>query len=81
MFFLKFRTFSAQYEYLTNDGSEFFFVSTLDAPNKRIVKIDIKNLEKGWIEVVPQSKHVLDECAVIDNDKLILVYLADVKVI
>ena len=77
---MKTLTFTAQYEYLTNDGSIFYFVSTISAPNKRVVKIDIDSLEKEWQEVIPQSKHVLDECAVIDKDKLVLVYLADVKV-
>lgn len=72
-------TFTAQYEYLTNDGSVFYFVTTMSAPNKRVVKIDIENLDKGWVEVVPESKNVLDEYTVIDNDKLVLVYLADVK--
>ena len=53
----------------------------MSAPNKRIVKIDIEHLDKGWVEVVPESKNVIDECTVIDNDKLVLVYLSDVKVI
>ena len=65
---------------MTNDGPIFYFVTTMSAPNKRVVKIDIDSLEKGWHEVIPQSKHVLDECAVIDKNKLVLVYLADVKV-
>lgn len=52
----------------------------MSAPNKRVVKVDIENLDAGWSEVIPESKHVLDDCTVIDNDKLVLVYLADVKV-
>ena len=75
------RTFSAEFEYLTNDGSVFYFKTTLNAPNRRIVKIDIKNDHKEWIEVIPESHHVLDDCMVNDQDKLILVYLAHVKVI
>jgi prolyl oligopeptidase len=75
------RTFTAQYEYLTNDGSVFYFVTTNSAPNKRVVKIDINSVDKGWQEIIPESKNLLDECTVIDNDKLVLVYLADVKVL
>lgn len=74
-------TFEAEYSYLTNDGPVFWFQTTLNAPNKRIVKYDLSAPEKGFVKVIPESKKdVLDDVTVIDNDKLVLTYLSDVKV-
>jgi prolyl oligopeptidase len=52
----------------------------LNAPNKRIVKYDLSHPEKGFQEVVPETKDVLDSLDIVDNNKLVLVYLQDVKV-
>lgn len=71
--------FKAEFSYITNDDSVFWFVTTLDAPRKRIVKYDLKHPELGFQTVIPESKDVLDEVNIADNDKLILVYLSDVK--
>ena len=78
--FTLFSTFEAEFRYLTNDGPLFWFQSTLDAPNKRIVQYDLRNPEKGFVTLVPESTSVLDDVTVIDKDKLVLVYLQDVKV-
>ena len=35
--------FEAEYQYLTNDDSVFYFVTTLNAPKRRVVKYDLNN--------------------------------------
>ncbi|KAI9101832.1 prolyl oligopeptidase [Phlyctochytrium arcticum] len=71
--------FTAEFRYLTNEGRIFYFQTSLDAPRKRIVKYDLDHPEKGFIEVIPQSEDVLSESSVVAGDKLILIYLHDVK--
>jgi prolyl oligopeptidase len=73
--------FEAAFSYVTNDGPLFWFETTLNAPNKKIVKYDLNAPEKGFQQVVPETKDVLDSLDIVDNDKLVLVYLQDVKVI
>lgn len=73
--------FEAEYEYITNEGTIFYFQSTLDSPRRRIVKIDVLDKQcRTFKEFVPQSKtDVLQSSRVVDNNKLILTYLHDVK--
>lgn len=69
----------AEFSYLTNNGPVFYFETTLDAPRKKIIKFDLTNPELGFIDVVPQSSDVLSISTVVADNKLILVYLQDVK--
>ncbi|RHY13840.1 hypothetical protein DYB32_010893, partial [Aphanomyces invadans] len=47
------------YEYLLNNGPEFFFVTNLDAPRKRIIKVDnILSDTIVWTEVIPEGVDV-----------------------
>ncbi|KAJ3194933.1 hypothetical protein HK101_001543 [Irineochytrium annulatum] len=69
----------AEFSYVTNEGPIFYLSTTLDAPRRRIVKFDLTNRDKGFVEVIPQSDAVLTSMNVVDNDKLVLVYLQDVK--
>ncbi|KAI8617652.1 prolyl endopeptidase [Chytriomyces sp. MP71] len=71
--------FKAAFDPIANDGSVFYFETTLDAPNKRIVKYDVAKRVKGFVEVVPESDVTIDIAQVVDNNKLILVYLRDVN--
>ncbi|KAJ3091557.1 hypothetical protein HK102_000096 [Quaeritorhiza haematococci] len=71
--------FEAEYSYITNEGTLFYFQSTLNAPKRRVVKYDLKEPEKGFVEVVPERQEVLQWNVVVNKDKLVLVYLQDVK--
>ncbi|TPX32467.1 hypothetical protein SmJEL517_g04487 [Synchytrium microbalum] len=71
--------FKAEFSYITNDETVFYFVTTLNAPRKRIVKFDLNNPVLGMVEVIPQSQDVLQQARVVDHNKLIIVYLHDVK--
>ncbi|TPX57531.1 hypothetical protein PhCBS80983_g03787 [Powellomyces hirtus] len=71
--------FIAEWDYITNEGSVFWLQTTLKAPKRRIVKYDLNDPAKGFVEVIPESDDVLTSSRVVDNDKLITVYLHDVK--
>jgi prolyl oligopeptidase len=65
---------------MTNEGNVFYFLTTLDAPKKRVVKYDLDDPSAGFVQVIAESKDVLEWDLVVDHDKLVLVYLQDVKV-
>ncbi|KAJ3123740.1 hypothetical protein HK098_001672 [Nowakowskiella sp. JEL0407] len=71
--------FDASYSYITNEGPMFYFVTTLNAPKRRVVKFDLESPEKGFVEVIPETNDVLEDAAVHDSDKLVVTYLHDVK--
>ncbi|KAL8275328.1 hypothetical protein Esti_000777 [Eimeria stiedai] len=72
--------FTAGYDYVANDGSVFFFSTTLDAPKKRVVKADIRQpAGAAMVDVVPEGDSLLEEAHVVAGDKLILHYTEDVK--
>lgn len=73
--------FEADYDYITNEGSLFYFLTNKSAPNFRLIAIDFENYdEKEWITVVAESKkNVLDWACCVNDDKLICHYMEDVK--
>ncbi|TXG37260.1 prolyl oligopeptidase family serine peptidase [Seonamhaeicola maritimus] len=45
---------------IDNDGSTLYLVTNLDAPNKRIVKVDVSNpTSENWVDVIPETENVL----------------------
>ncbi|OEK09659.1 prolyl endopeptidase [Flavivirga aquatica] len=45
---------------IENEGSKLFLVTNLNAPNKKIVSTNITNpTPENWIDVIPETKHVL----------------------
>ncbi|GFO10341.1 prolyl endopeptidase [Plakobranchus ocellatus] len=73
--------FEAAYEYVTNEGTVFTFKTNQNALNYKIINIDISKPEKEhWVELVPEDPEaVLEYTLCVNNDKLILIYLRDVK--
>jgi len=47
------------YRFLGNDGSRFFIYTTQDAPNARVISIDVADLHGGLTEVVPEQTEAL----------------------
>jgi len=46
--------------YIENEGDRFYFITNVDAPNKRIVSVDIKKPGKeNWVDVIPETDQVL----------------------
>ena len=70
--------FDAKYDFIANNGSEFFFCTTLDASRKRIIAFDV--VKKTLREIIPEHKtNVIEGVAVLANDYLLVEYLEDVK--
>ncbi|MEM7203388.1 MAG: prolyl oligopeptidase family serine peptidase [Planctomycetota bacterium] len=70
---------SAQFSFVGNDGTQFFFETTDGAPKSRIVAIDVDSPERAkWREVVPEDDDPLRGVSFVGG-RLIATYLHDVK--
>jgi prolyl oligopeptidase len=69
----------ADYRFLGNDGTMFYFMTDLDAPRHRVIAIDTKNPEhKNWQEIIPQAAEPLDKVSKVGG-KFIATYMKDAK--
>jgi prolyl oligopeptidase len=68
---------------VTNEGSVCIFHTNKDAPYYRLIKIDFTNRsEENWATLIPEhEKDVLDWASAVKNDKLVVCYIHDEKVI
>lgn len=73
--------FEADYDYIANTGSKFVFRTNKDAPNYRLIVIDFDNHSpENRTTLVPEhDTDVLEQAEIIDQDKLVLCYVHDVK--
>jgi prolyl oligopeptidase len=72
-------TEEAVYEPIDNEGSFFWFRTTLDAPNGKVIGIDLKHPERSaWKTVIPETKNNLDGVTMV-HDILIAQYLKDAQ--
>lgn len=75
--------FEADYDYVGNNGNLAIFQTNKDAPNFRLIAIDLTNPQanKGeWLVIVKEHESdVLDWTSVVDGNKLALCYMRDVK--
>jgi prolyl oligopeptidase len=72
-------TEEAVYEPIDNEGSFFWFRTTLDAPNGKVIGIDLKHPERSaWKTVIPETKNNLDGVTMV-HDTLIAQYLKDAQ--
>ncbi|MDO4727902.1 MAG: prolyl oligopeptidase family serine peptidase [Bacteroidota bacterium] len=44
---------------IENQGDKLFLVTDKDAPNKKIVIVDAKNLKAKWVDFIPETENVL----------------------
>ncbi|QRK08729.1 S9 family peptidase [Archangium violaceum] len=66
------RDWEAEYEYIDNDGSLFWFKTDLDAPRGRVVAIDLRKPErKSWKEVIPQGTETLSSVNLINGQFIV----------
>ena len=69
----------AFYVFMGNRGRELFFRTTYQAPNGRVVAIDLKRPRPtDWREVVPEGEHVLDGAALVGS-RVIVEDLVDAR--
>ncbi|WP_110456212.1 prolyl oligopeptidase family serine peptidase [Shewanella algidipiscicola] len=68
----------AEYSFLGNDKSVFYFKTDLDAPNGKVIAIDVNRPAKThWKTVIAESSDPIASVAII-NDHLVVSYLHDV---
>ncbi|XP_068158713.1 prolyl endopeptidase [Drosophila tropicalis] len=75
------REFDADYYYVTNVGSKFYFCTNKNAPNYRLIAIDFDApAESNWSTVIPENERdVMDWVKCVHDDKLMVCYIRDVK--
>ncbi|KAK9768596.1 hypothetical protein K7432_000658 [Basidiobolus ranarum] len=69
----------AEYSYIANDDSLFYFKTNLNAPRYKIVKYDLNNPKEGFVELIPEQKGVLETVRCTNQSNLVTIYLEDVK--
>jgi prolyl oligopeptidase len=70
-----FDEYDAYYRFIANDGVTLFFETNLDAPNGRIIVVDLAQPErKHWREILAEKADVLDFTLMV-NDQFVTVYL------
>lgn len=83
-------TYEAEFSYITNNGSIFYFKTNLNAPRYKVVFYDL-NCPKlvgslvyfdvqGFQNLIPEMETVLQDVLCVNGDSLILHRLVDVKV-
>ncbi|HEX6927719.1 MAG TPA: S9 family peptidase, partial [Gammaproteobacteria bacterium] len=69
----------AYYEFLGNDGSEFYFKTTNDAPNGRVIAIDVTQpAPENWREVIPERERALEAASLVGGH-IVAQYLEDAR--
>ncbi|WP_409233807.1 prolyl oligopeptidase family serine peptidase [Novosphingobium sp. MMS21-SN21R] len=59
-------------------GDKLWFVTSKDAPRKKVVMVDLAGPQPVFLTVVPEDEAVLESASIV-GDKLVLNYLRDVK--
>jgi prolyl oligopeptidase len=69
--------FEADYSFIDNDDSVFYFRTDLNAPRGRVIAIDPKNpASENWREIIPQSAETLESVGILNN-QFVADYLQD----
>ncbi|KAG5320085.1 PPCE endopeptidase, partial [Acromyrmex heyeri] len=73
--------FEADYEYVTNIDSKAVFRTNKNAPNYKLVAIDLLDYEQHkWVDLLPEHpENVLDWAEAVNGDKFVACYIQDVK--
>ena len=71
--------FDHEYSFVGNDGQILYFKTNLDAPNKRVIAIDLRKPAKdNWKEVIAQTDNAMDSVGIVGN-MFVCNYLKDAK--
>jgi prolyl oligopeptidase len=72
-------TDDAEYAPIGNEGSVVYLRSDLDAPNRRVIAVDLRSPDrKTWKTIVPERKQAI-ESVIAAGGRLIAEYLVDVQ--
>lgn len=74
---------NARYYYVHNKGTVFYFLTNKNAPNWRIIAIDITNPNnqntENFQDIIPEDSESVIDFANIINNQLVIVYTKDIK--
>ena len=71
--------FEDEFTFIGNDGPIFYFKTGYDAPNRRLISIDIGNPgRENWLEIISESPEALRSVNYVGN-KFVASYLKDAK--
>ena len=69
--------FDANYGFVDNEGTKFWFRTDLDAPKGRLIAIDIEQPERShWQEIIPEREDTLEGVGIL-NHQFVADYLKD----
>jgi len=69
----------ALYQFIGNDGTWFFFKTTKDAPNSRVIAIDLTDPDPArWRELVPEAEEPLEDASYVGG-VMVAEYLKDAR--
>ncbi|MBM3848473.1 MAG: S9 family peptidase, partial [Verrucomicrobia bacterium] len=73
--------FDASYDFISNDGPVFWFLTDLHAPRGRVIAIDIRNpVRSQWKELISMSSETLQRVGVV-NEQFVCGYLKDARTV
>ncbi len=71
--------FDHEYLFLANEGRRFYFKTNKDAPNGRVIAIDIdRPAPQNWIEIIAQGEDVLNDVSFVGG-RFVAEYLRDAR--
>ena len=71
--------FENDHNIVGSDGDDLYIITTLDAPNQRLVKVSAANPSPAnWKDVLPQTKNVLRSVSLVGG-KIIANYMVDAR--
>jgi prolyl oligopeptidase len=71
--------FDADYSFIDNVGTTFYFRTDLDAPRGRVIAIDLGTPQRAnWVEVIPQTAERLQGVGMVNN-QFVAFYLKDAR--
>ncbi|MFM7405479.1 MAG: prolyl oligopeptidase family serine peptidase [Cuspidothrix sp.] len=69
--------FEADYSFIDNDETVFYFRTDLNAPKGKVIAIDIQNpTSENWQEIIPQAVETLESVSILNN-QFVADYLQD----
>lgn len=70
-------SFEAEYSFIDNDGTTFWFATDLEASRRRVIAIDLHQPDRSaWREVIPEAADTLEGVSVLNN-QFVATYLRD----
>jgi prolyl oligopeptidase len=69
----------AEYAPIGNSGSTIFLRTDLDAPNRRIIAVDVQHPDRDpWPTIVPEAKEAIEDVRIVGG-RIVAHYLVDVQ--